>query len=523
MRGRAGVVCAVLCGITVLALPAMARADVGFQGPAYSTGTSGPPTTSKPESKLWWHDGTWWASMFDTGPPKEHHVYRLNRTTQTWSDTGAAIDERDATRQDALRVGNQLFVASHKYDTTPVFEPPPNTDDEARLYRFRYNGTRYVQDQTLGGSIGFTQIGIQRSESLVIAMDSDGMLWATWVAQASEAGPYQVYVNHTTGDCRGPAGNCAWAGPEALGTVALDDVSSVIAFGGDKIGVVWSDQSDPLNRAFRFRMRNDSDSPGAQWSAPVTVVSGEKAADDHVNLKADSMGRIYAVTKTNFGPTGFNAGTVLHRRNVSGTWSHFAVSRASLRRTRPIVLLDPTHNRIRVFEASTGSDAVHMKSSRLDVISFAPLSPGSRVIQDTGSTVADPTSTKQNVGNATQLIVLATNDATNRYWHSYQQIVPCINGTAGNNTLTGTRGNDRLCGGAGNDTIRGFGGNDSLTGGPGNDTLDGGTGRDVFSGQGGNDTFFARDAFRELVAGGFGFDRARVNSTDVRRSIERLF
>jgi hypothetical protein len=523
MRGRAVVVCAVLCGITVLALPAIARADIGFQGPAYPTGSSGPPTTSKPESKLWWNDGTWWASMFDAGPPKEHHVYRLNRTAQTWSDTGAVIDERDATRQDALRVGNQLFVASHKYDTTPVFEPPPNTDDEMRLYRFTYNGTRYVKDQSLG-STGWTQIGIQRSESLVIAIDSDGMLWATWVAQDGAAGPYKVYVNHTTGDCRGGAGNCAWGTAQTLDEeVHQDDVSSVIAFGGNKIGVMWSDQSDLLNRAFRFRMRNDSDSPGAQWSVPETVVSGEKAADDHINLKADSAGRIYAATKTNFGPTGFNAGTVLHRRNLTGSWSHFPVSRASLRRTRPIVLLDPAHNRIRVFEGPTSGAAVYMKSSRLGVVSFAPLSPGTRVIQDTGSSVANPTSTKQNVGNATQLIVLASNDATNRYWHSYLQIVPCINGTAGSNTLLGTNGNDRLCGGGGNDTIRGFGGNDSLTGGRGNDTLDGGAGRDVFSGQGGNDTFFARDAFRELVAGGFGFDRARVNSTDVRRSIERLF
>jgi Ca2+-binding RTX toxin-like protein len=155
-------------------------------------------------------------------------------------------------------------------------------------------------------------------------------------------------------------------------------------------------------------------------------------------------------------------------------------------------------------------------------MSFQQLSAGPRVIADTGSTVSDPTSTKQNVGNATQLIVLATNDATRHYWHAYQQIIPCIRGNAGNNVLTGTRGNDALCGLGGNDTLRGLGGNDRLVGGTGNDTLRGHGGRDKFLGGGGRDTIYARDRSRELVSGGAGFDRAQVNPSDIRRSIERL-
>ncbi|MGH3032207.1 MAG: hypothetical protein ACRDNE_15880, partial [Gaiellaceae bacterium] len=64
MRGRFGILaCGVLCGVAALALPAVAGA-AGFGGPGYA-GTSGPPTTSKPESKLWFNDGFWWASMFN--------------------------------------------------------------------------------------------------------------------------------------------------------------------------------------------------------------------------------------------------------------------------------------------------------------------------------------------------------------------------------------------------------------------------------------------------------------------------
>ena len=52
-------------------------------------------------------------------------------------------------------------------------------------------------------------------------------------------------------------------------------------------------------------------------------------------------------------------------------------------------------------------------------------------------------------------VVIATNPNTRRYWHAYQQIVPCIRGTAGNNVLVGTNGNDVLCGLGGDDRLVG--------------------------------------------------------------------
>ena len=68
--------------------------------------------------------------------------------------------------------------------------------------------------------------GIQ-SETLVIAKDSLGRLWATWTLQ-SGAGNL-VYTNHSAaGD------DTDWSNPVALpfsaATSALDDISSVIAF-----------------------------------------------------------------------------------------------------------------------------------------------------------------------------------------------------------------------------------------------------------------------------------------------------
>ena len=490
--------CTILCGLMVAGLaPGIARADKGFQGPAYAAGTSGSPTTSKPESKLWFDHGSWWAVMFapSTG---EYDIFRLNLRAQRWVNTGVQVDTRDSTRQDALVAGGKLFIASHKYVGTTQ-NVPAGANDEMRLFRYSFVGGKYQSDGL------FTTIDPEKSETLVIDRDSTGLLWATWV-QADGSG-HHVYVKSTTGDCVGGAlVNCAWGGAAVLDDVSADDISSIVRFGGDKIGVMWSN-TNPGAGLIRFAVHHDGAAVGV-WDATENVLgaSNPKLADDHINLKADAAGRVYGVTKTKFtGST--KAGVVLNRRMTNGTWTNDIVSRASLDHTRPIVLVDEQHNRIRVFEGSISNNAVYMKTSRLTSIAFPQSAPGTRVLVDTGSQMANATSTKQEITNSTRLIVVATNPATKRYWHAYFQIKPCITAASpgGNNTLVGTRGNDALCGRGGNDVLKGLAGNDRLVGGSG------------------NDTFYSRDGFRDVDSGGAGHDRARVNASDVRRSIEAIF
>jgi hypothetical protein len=117
---------------------------------------------------------------------------------------------------------------------------------------------------------------------------------------------------------------------------------------------------------------------------------------------------------------------------------------------------------------------------------------------------------------------------------------PCtICGTARDDVLVGTPGRDVFYGLGGNDVIHGFGGNDviygdagadKLYGGPGNDTIEGGKGNDLVQGDGGADrltggkgkdrvlggkgadTLNTKDRNRDLVKGGPGRDRGRVDT-----------
>ncbi|HZO60200.1 MAG TPA: hypothetical protein VFB51_10950 [Solirubrobacterales bacterium] len=116
-----------------------------------------------------------------------------------------------------------------------------------------------------------------------------------------------------------------------------------------------------------------------------------------------------------------------------------------------------------------------------------------------------------------------------------------LEGNGGNDLLRGGDGNDRLAGGGGRDRLEGGRGKDVLRGGRGRDLLRGGGGNDVLRGQGGADRLFgdggrnrvfgnggndyidvSRNGTRDLVSGGRGRDRARVQSRDRVRGVERL-
>ena len=98
-----------------------------------------------------------------------------------------------------------------------------------------------------------------------------------------------------------------------------------------------------------------------------------------------------------------------------------------------------------------------------------------------------------------------------------------LRGGDGNDTLIGGNDGQSLDGGAGKDLLRGGPGVDKLTGGDGADELIGGKAKDQMRGGSGNDTLRSRDAFKDLVYGGQGTDRAHVDERDILGSIEELF
>jgi PKD repeat protein len=397
----------------------VAAADIGHKD--FGTGGGSAVTGSKPESKVWFNDGFWWASMQPTSS-SGFFIYKLDPSTDTWASTGTSLDTRNGSRADTLWDGSKLYVASQ------VFSVDGGTTGSgssfaAFLYRFSYSAS--TQTYSLDGGFPATIRSGLRTETLVIAKDSTGTLWATWTQKGSPTTTNLVKVNHTIG-----TNDANWSAPVTLpvGSQPVnvkstnDDISSVIAFNG-RIGVLWSNQADQKDY---FASRADSDNPDtATWTAE-TALSGSSQADDHVNLKADSAGQVYAVVKTSL--SGSNPLIRLLRRTTGGTWSAFNVATAGESNTRPILELDDAAGVLHVFmtgpqppatSGQSGGD-IYEKTSPTSTISF-PSGAGTVVIRDTGTGGArmnNVTSTKQNVSLTSGMLVLAFNDTTKFYWHA---------------------------------------------------------------------------------------------------------
>ena len=413
MGGARGILIAAAAVAGLGAWSAAAHAapgDIGTEGFSYAPVT-GSPTQTKPESKLWFNDGAWWASMYSPAAGV-HRIHRLDAATQRWLDTGTTLDPRNNANADVLwhAASRKLYVASHVFTQTGTAAPPAQS---GRLYRYSYDPAtgRHTLDA------GFpVLVNAARTESLVIDMDSTGRLWATWVQGA------QVYANHTNGD------DASWGTPYVVspffGNIS-DDLSALVAFGGDRIGLVFSRQFFGDQRFFYFAVHQDGagDATG-DWA--IGAIPGAPATNDHLNLKADRAGRVFAAIKSaESAPT--SRRTVLLRRNADGSWSNATFGTVADGHTRPIVVLEDPGSRAHMLatcpqpparNGDAGGD-ICAKSTALDALGFEP-GIGTAVIRDAGSpNLNDVTSTKQPVNAVTGLVILANNPAPgiDTYWH----------------------------------------------------------------------------------------------------------
>jgi PKD repeat protein len=415
----AAITAIVMVASTMSLAPAASAAtgDIGYEDQSYS-GTSEPTGTKRAESVLWWNDGSWWANMWDTST-NDFHIFRLDLASQTWVDTGTTVDPRANSHADVLWAAGHLYIASH---LTVNDESPAVSGYPSNLYRFSYSAATKTYTLDAGFPV---QINNYKTETLVIDRDSTGKLWATWQQDN------KIYVNRTVG-----GDDHVWGTPFQLPVTAtdvtVDDNSAVIAFQGDKIGVMWSNQSTS-NDAMWFAVHDDGQ-PDTTWSAARTAIQGSNTADDHMNLKsiqADGSGRVYAAIKTSFTSGAQPLIMLLVRDTGTGDWASYPIARVSDCPNRPLVLIDEQNRVLHAFfsapaapnyACNSSGGAIHEKTSSLDSIAF-PVGAGTPVILDYGTVkMHNASSTKQNVNSQTGIVVLARNNDTDHYWHHYEAL-----------------------------------------------------------------------------------------------------
>ncbi|WP_210411333.1 PKD domain-containing protein [Pseudarthrobacter sp. NIBRBAC000502771] len=419
---------ALVLATTILGVPGTAVADpvYGTQSIAYS-GVANPPTSDKPQSKLWWNDGSWWADMWTSGAGWS--IYRLDRTSNSWVDTGVVNDTRGSTLADTLWDGTHLFIASHVVTVSTDGSPKPSLSGQpAKLYRYSYAAGKYTLDP------GFpSTITNNSSESMTIDADSVGGVWATWtqVGGNSTSGfTNTVYVNYSTNN--GATWGTPFVLPVASPNPAPDDISAVVAFGGGQIGVMWSDQ---LTDTMWWATHADGKPANANWKLQPAI-RGNGQADDHLNLKtlqADPSGRVFAAVKTSLNDTSSDKTLpqllLLVFKPGTGAFTQSTIATTGDCVSRPQIVLDTQNNLVRAFHTAPPTSvagcafsgvagSIYEKTASMDNPVFGS-GRGTPIMQAASSSnINDVTTSKQSVNNATGLVVMASDNVAKRYWFS---------------------------------------------------------------------------------------------------------
>jgi hypothetical protein len=382
--------------------------DFTFGSAVNSAGGSG-GTVYKPESKLFYTgDGSseairWWAVLGTSGPSPAAGVWVYELVNHNWVARVQLPDADPWAKADALFEGGTLYVT-----TRDDLATSGTNVRQSSLYKIPYTGAG-----TWGAVQGPFAITTGTLETLTIARDSANRLWVTY-----ESGG-QIKVGYTA-----PGGISFTFITVSQTKVKADDISTITAFGGDRIGVFWSDQI--AKRDF-FAWRPDSASVNEAWTIETAFGGGvggcptatsDLCGDDHMNVKV-YQDQIYVSVKSSLNDASPNNPNdplnLLLRRSSSGTWTSYPVSTVSQNVTRPITLLSPSQDKIWVW-GTRGSEVdvweSPFSSPSFSSAAFIPWTKGS------GAAPVDPTSTKQITTAASGEVVMSSTAGSATYWHN---------------------------------------------------------------------------------------------------------
>lgn len=243
------------------------------------------PTQDKPQSKIWFSAGTWWAILPDT------------TGAQVWKrKEGEWIEERILNRE--------LRGLSGKAD---VYSEGENQfivlvgDCELKFLKLK-TAQGIVQIEILN-SLPIPS-KCQDIETATITKDDEGTFWI--------ASDWNEHVLVWSSSDHGKT----WSQPAFLGdSISTDDISVISRINGG-VSLVWSNQ---LEEAIYERFHLNQ---GLEWSDQVTVSKGNKTADDHLNSTLLEDGRLILVSKNSLDQNG-KPQFVLRLREEGGKWTDF--------------------------------------------------------------------------------------------------------------------------------------------------------------------------------------------------------
>lgn len=381
--------------VITISLLIMGMAAIKAQG--FKTLTSLAPvaatasTGEKPQSKVWFYQDYWFAVIPASGGT---FVYRLDGSV--WTQITPQISIRTLVQADVKLNGNKTYILL-KTTGAPQFQSA-----ELITIDFQAGTPPTYTKTTTTANITMDNF----AEMVTLDIDSDGRMWI-----ASDGGQTAPISNPKNINIRwsDPPYNIWSTIPDIILAAGInnDDICSITAFDGNKIGVLWSDQT--LNKfGFAYHIDGDLVNTWTFETAALDALFGG-IGDDHINLAVASDGTIYAAVKTSYTNTALSTIGLLVRR-PAGTWDPiYTVTKLgdAAPGTRPIVLLNESENILTVvYTERDGWHDILYKESFTSPISF----PVTRhqFFRNSSDGFNDVSSTKQNYTDSVVVLFSTT-------------------------------------------------------------------------------------------------------------------
>lgn len=265
------------------------------------------PTADKPQSKLWYTEGSWWALLPDsTGPTLWQ---RLETGWKEYPEVNLKLRGIPG-RADVWSEINRVTAVGVADSFLTVFR----LNKKIIRSGFRWN------PEVLGRLFPQTPGMI---ETATIARDSNGKWWVAATANRK----VQVWVSGNDGK--------KWSDPFTLAEGMDEDDICTITPLRDGVGVVWSDQ---VRDAVLMRVHRDGN-PAGVWEKEEVADSGNQTADDHLNTVLTPDGTLWIATKNSLDKAG-KAQFMLRIRTEDGKWTNVpyrVLENRMMRPSRPIV------------------------------------------------------------------------------------------------------------------------------------------------------------------------------------------
>ena len=347
------------------------------------------------QSKVFWHDGYWWG-LFHNSNEKRRAVYKFENGSWTEAyvfntslGTALYLDGFIDSQNDKLYV----------VDTR-----------RSKFWRLDYDGS----NGTWSTGVDNVTVTVNNSSDnvgcIVKANDGDIFIFTT------DSG---LKGWHSSDD------GSNWTAFTIDGSLpgGLTDAVAFRYNNTDYVGILLAENSTPYD--FRFYKLADSDSPtsSGNWNSE-TLNIGTDRADNHCSLIKDFDQNLYMIGKYTSGPTPL---VLFERSSSTGNWTKYDVGVNFLPKGsgvddilvedgRPALSFDETNDKLYLF-AQIG---FFIKYATLDKGNLGNISNSnwSVVLQEGEDQFTDLSVSYQQLGSATDMMVLGSNNNSGEVWYN---------------------------------------------------------------------------------------------------------